>query len=789
MFWENPDFLALTAMNAPSLLRQIALTVAMTAVVSLSAAPIPKLFSTGVDTNGVLLSANQIDPHYLMTASADPGFPGPDAFTLTPGFPVGPWIPEGPNSRWIAPQASQSTGNEPGIYTFTTKFDLTGLNPSTAQISGNMTADNDITAVRLNGTDLGITASGFNAFHPFSIPVGSSFVAGTNVLEFDASNAGTTVNPAGFRVEMTGRATGANESPSIITQPQSQTVVVGDLVTFAVEASGTAPLTYQWRFNGSALSNANLATYSITGARTNDAGRYSVSISNAAGQTNSADATLVVLIPFPGIYNTGVDSNRVVMSDDAIDPHYRLVVNPNNPSVADALVQNAANLPGAWVTNSSRSRWIGPDFDTSGSLPGNYLYELVLNLTGYDPATAFLAGSWATDDGGSLFLNGADTGFRSAGYASFSTFNLTNGFVSGTNLLQFRINNGAIGFTGLRVENLRGTAQAGGVTQSPPRIVTQPQGATRVITEDVTFTVVADGTQPFSYQWLHDGTAIPGKTASSLLISPVLASDAGGYSVRVSNALGSTNSVVAQLVVIQPQVGVFNTGLDTSGVALPTGDPDPHYALLVSPDAGYPGPTTYATAGPIPPWFANDLNSAWIAARPDGGAVTAPGTYRYRLIFSIDSSNDVATAAMTGNVGTDDGNGGVFLNGNDVQFGASGFGGLTALNLPAGSAFVAGLNTLDFVVNNGGTTANPSGLRVDDLVLTGVTALPRLAISRSGSSVRIAWPASATGFVLQETVALPSGWTNSADIGMVQGSERVVLITPTGTAKFFRMKK
>src|ERR1019366_8014598 len=38
--------------------------------------------------------------------------------------------------------------------------------------------------------------------------------------------------------------------PSIVTQPQSQTVGVGSNVTFTVTASGTAPLSYQWRLNG-----------------------------------------------------------------------------------------------------------------------------------------------------------------------------------------------------------------------------------------------------------------------------------------------------------------------------------------------------------------------------------------------------------------------------------------------------------------------------------------------------------------------------------------------------------
>src|SRR5262249_24085475 len=70
--------------------------------------------------------------------------------------------------------------------------------------------------------------------------------------------------------------------------------------------------------------------------------------------------------------------------------------------------------------------------------------------------TAFLAGSWATDDSGTLFLNGANTGFKSGGFGGFFTFNLTRGFVSGTNILQFPVNYRAVGYTSLWVQKIPG---------------------------------------------------------------------------------------------------------------------------------------------------------------------------------------------------------------------------------------------------------------------------------------------------------------------------------------------
>jgi hypothetical protein len=161
------------------------------------------------------------------------------------------------------------------------------------------------------------------------------------------------------------------------------------------------------------------------------------------------------------------------------------------------------------------------------------------------------------------------------------------------------------------------------------------------------------------------------------------------------------------------------------------------------------------------------------------------------LIFTIIDSNSVLTAAITGAMATDDGNGGVYLNGNPINIGPSSFGSLIPFAIPAGSPFLVGMNTLDFIVNNGnnGTPANPSGLRVDDLVLTGVAVpQPTLTVSQAGNSFRVSWPASAAGFALQETIALPGNWTNSTAVVVVQGNEKVVLIPITGTAKFYRLR-
>ena len=90
--------------------------------------------------------------------------------------------------------------------------------------------------------------------------------------------------------------------PVISMQPQNATVVQGMSATFTVGAEGDAPLTYQWQKNGINISGATNFYYTILGATTNDAGNYSVAVSNSLGGATSAGATVTVLPFAQGTY-------------------------------------------------------------------------------------------------------------------------------------------------------------------------------------------------------------------------------------------------------------------------------------------------------------------------------------------------------------------------------------------------------------------------------------------------------------------------------------------------------
>ena len=85
-----------------------------------------------------------------------------------------------------------------------------------------------------------------------------------------------------------------NLPPVITAQPQGRAVSAGESVVFAVSATGTGPLAYQWRRNGANLAGRTNDSLVLTNVTTTDAGSYSVVISGPGGSVTSANAALTV---------------------------------------------------------------------------------------------------------------------------------------------------------------------------------------------------------------------------------------------------------------------------------------------------------------------------------------------------------------------------------------------------------------------------------------------------------------------------------------------------------------
>ena len=100
-----------------------------------------------------------------------------------------------------------------------------------------------------------------------------------------------------------------------------------------------------------------------------------------------------------------------------------------------------------------------------------------------------------------------------------------------------------------------------------PVIITQPRSQTVVPGASVTYRVLVAGDPPLSYRWQFNGTALPGATNASLVISNTQVANAGSYSVVVTNSSGSITSRAALLRVhtnVHPVLFADSFDTDTS---------------------------------------------------------------------------------------------------------------------------------------------------------------------------------------------------------------------------------
>ena len=350
-------------------------------------------------------------------------------------------------------------------------------------------------------------------------------------------------------------------APSFTTQPQAPaTVVEGDTVTFVARALGTAPMYYQWLFNGANLAGQNSATLAVNNFLQAQAGTYQCIASNLYGSATSTVATVSqVYIRVPTLFNTGVDASHNLVVGGTVDQHYQLTTSPDpvypGPQ-AQVLTDNVWPVGSPYPANGPFSMWISPATNGVNLAAGPYVYHTSFELgETVDVASFRINGNWGSDNEGvEVRLNGVSLGISnySANFLLYP-FVITNGFVPGSNGLDFVIGNGAGSPHAFRAE-LSGIA----LTNPPtaPLIVSQPTNQTVVERGAASFTVGVTGHRPLSYQWylVYDPPyALDGQTNATLSFSSAAIADEGGYFVVITNTLGSVTSQVAHLGVAYAQ--------------------------------------------------------------------------------------------------------------------------------------------------------------------------------------------------------------------------------------------
>ena len=123
----------------------------------------------------------------------------------------------------------------------------------------------------------------------FAVPEGNNLLSWTYSKDSDSS--------AGLDAAWVDQVTYAIDPPVITLQPAGGVFSSGTELRLFVTASGVPPFSYQWSRDAIAVTEANRSWFSITNAKPQDSGRYSVAVSNIGGTTVSENALISVLAP------------------------------------------------------------------------------------------------------------------------------------------------------------------------------------------------------------------------------------------------------------------------------------------------------------------------------------------------------------------------------------------------------------------------------------------------------------------------------------------------------------
>jgi len=343
--------------------------------------------------------------------------------------------------------------------------------------------------------------------------------------------------------------------PTFTLQPASQTVLAGSTVSFSARASGTLPLSYQWQINGTNLGGATAANLTLNNVQPADAGNYTVVATNAGGTLTSAVATLVVLVP-PSFTVQPVSQTVLAGSDVSFTASATGTL-----PLSYQWQLNGTNLPGATATNLTLGSVQPADAGTYAVVAtnaGGALTSAVATLVVLVPPSFTLQPvSQTVIAGNTVSFSASASGTLPLSYQwQFNGTNLLG--ATATNLTLAIVQSANAGNYTVVVTNAGGalTSVVAVLTVlGPPYLTLQPANQMVAAGNSATFLAAAAGTPPLFYQWQFNGTNLPGATATNLTLTNVQPSDAGNYSVGVTNVAGAVTSAVATLtVVVQPQI-------------------------------------------------------------------------------------------------------------------------------------------------------------------------------------------------------------------------------------------
>jgi hypothetical protein len=280
------------------------------------------------------------------------------------------------DSYWqsIFPSPAYESAGAPGKHWVQVEVSQDQNNVVTWRMNGNLIAQRPNTSTFTNGT---IMLGYMDLFTSIASPAADAFVLFDNV-----------------RVSVSTPLS----APSITAQPQSVTLFPGQDGTFTVAATGSAPLAFQWRFDGADIAGATSNSFTRFGIQPEDTGYYSVVISNAAGVAVSTNALLILQdSPYVSAVRSTSGSHSALISWNTTVPADSLV----QFEIAPVVLPASASASASFLSSS----YLEPSLTTNhvilltGLLPGTlYNFEVISTAD----TNSYVSGVYQFSTAGSL---------------------------------------------------------------------------------------------------------------------------------------------------------------------------------------------------------------------------------------------------------------------------------------------------------------------------------------------------------------------------------------------------
>ena len=404
-------------------------------------------------------------------------------------------------------------------------------------------------------------------------------------------------------------------APFFTVQPTNVTVLQNSNFTLSASIGGLPPFAYQWRLNGTPITSATNTVLTVTNAQLTNEGFYSLLVSNAYGTAVSSNAFADVIDVPQALGLTNVswfNPGMPLWFAESTNTHdgFAAAASGLLPYGYQNLIRTYITGPGKlsfWCNGNQGVTMTFAIDDTqqtsqqfyNGSGWRQFTYYLpakvhMLTWTAINQNSSFYSNIVFLDD--LVFIPGStpiSITSQPSNQSNLAGNNVTFSVAAvGTPPLNYQwyFNGAAIpsatsaslGVNDIQLNNAGSYfAVVGGpgntvissnavltVTPSAPVISTQPAGGTAVSGSTFIFSSGAMGTEPLFYQWLFNGSPIPGATGTSLTLTNVQFSYGGNYSLLASNSIGvivSSNALLATY-----SLGDLGTALDNPGLTWTT---------------------------------------------------------------------------------------------------------------------------------------------------------------------------------------------------------------------------